>query len=111
MASSKKAERLKQRALATVRAPKPATLLAPAARRPGYRVVAVSLYARELELLDHFTHLLHIAGHTKASRSLVVREAIRRLEEGVRKLNPQELLQDFMRRQSLRQARDLGGPE
>lgn len=111
MASSKKAERLKQRALATVRVPKPAALLAPAARRPGYRVVAVSLYTPELEWVDHFTHLLRIAGHTKASRSLVVREAILRLEEGVKNLNPQELLHDFMRRQSRRQARALGGPE
>jgi len=111
MPGSKKAERLKQRALATVRAPKPASLLERPARRPGYRVVAVSLYAPEADWVDHLTHLLRIAGHAKASRSLVVREAILRLKEAVWKLNPQELVQDFMRRQSVRQARALGGPE
>ena len=110
MAASKKAERLKQRALATVRAPKPASLLEPAQPRRRYRVIAVSLYSQELELVDHFTYLLRVAGHAKASRSLVVREAIHRLNEAAGKLTPQALLGDFMERQSLRQARARGGP-
>ena len=110
MPSSKKAERLKQRAVATVRAPKPAGLLEPARPRRRYRVVAVSLYTRELEIVDHLTTLLRIAGHAQANRSLVMREAIHRLYEAAGKLNPQQLLKDFMERQSIRQARALGGP-
>jgi len=110
MAGSKKAERLKQRAMATVRTPKPASLLESPRPRRRYLVVAVSLYTPELEWADHTTHLLRIAGHAKANRSLVVREAILRLKEATWRLNPQELLQDFMERQSVRQARALGGP-
>jgi len=110
MAASKKTEHLKQRALAGLRAPKPASLLEPPRSRPRYRVVAVSLYAPELDWLEHATHLLQIAGHAKASRSLVVREAILRLQEATWKLNPQQLLHDFMERQSVRQARARGGP-
>jgi hypothetical protein len=110
MPASKKAERLKQRAMATVRAPKPAGLLEPPPPRRRYRVIAVSLYTPELEWIDHATTLLRIAGHAKANRSLVVREAIQRLKEGTWKLNPQQLLHDFMARQSARQARALGGP-
>lgn len=110
MPTSKRTERLKQRALATLRTPRPASLAQHPPPRRGYRVVAVSLYRPELEWLDQATNLLRIAGHAKASRSLVVREAILRLQEAAWKLNPQELLQDFMRRQSQRQARALGGP-
>lgn len=103
MSGSKKAE---QRAPAPARTPAPRNT-----GRPGYRVVAISLYARELERVDHLTHLLRIAGLAKASRSLVVREAILRLQEAVKHLNPQELAHDFLRRQSERQARARGGPE
>jgi len=110
MAGSKKAERLRQRAVAGVRTPKPTALLEPARPRRRYRVIAVSLYTRELELVDHFTYLLRIAGNAKANRSLVVREAIHRLNEAAGKLTPQDLLKDFMERQSIRQARALGGP-
>lgn len=104
MPASKKTEHLKQRALAGVRAPRPASLLEPLPARPGYRVVAVSLYTPELEWVDRATALLRSAGHTKASRSLVVREAILRLQEGTAKLNPQQLLRNFLERQAVRQA-------
>jgi hypothetical protein len=47
----------------------------------GYRVVAMSLYTAEAEWVDYITRTLQQAGNPKANRSLVIREAILRLQE------------------------------
>jgi hypothetical protein len=93
-----KAQRLRERAVASVRQPKPASHLEPEARKPGYRVVAVSLYAGEADWIDRTTGLLKTGGNPKANRSLVVREAILRLKEELAEKSPQEVVRDFIER-------------
>jgi len=107
MPGSKKAERLKQKALATVRTPKTGALLAAAPERRSYRVVAVSLYTPEADWIDQATRALQAAGNPKASRSLVVREAVLRLQDALARLSPQQLLEDFTREQARRGRRHL----
>ena len=58
--------------------PPPACLREAERRKPGYRVVTVSLYTPEAEWVDHMTQMLQRAGNPKANRSLVIREAIAR---------------------------------
>ncbi len=47
--ASKKGRHLAERAAATTRQPQPARLAAEQARKPGYRVVPVSLYVPEAD--------------------------------------------------------------
>ena len=86
------------RATATVRQPHPDRLREAERRKPGYRVITVSLYTPEAEWIDHMTQMLQRAGNPKANRSLVIREAIARLQEDLQDKNPQEALQDFIAR-------------
>jgi hypothetical protein len=95
-----KAKRLIAKAVASARKPKPAPERP--IEKPGYRVVAVSLYSPEAEWIDRATQLLRSAGNPKANRSLVVREAILRLQEELAEKNPQEILRDFTERQAKR---------
>jgi hypothetical protein len=100
---SDKKRRLLEQAEATARAPEPSRLLeADAKRKKGYRVVAVSLYTPEAEWIDYITQLLQRAGNPKANRSLVVREAIARLQEDLDDKSPDEALNYFIKRQSRR---------
>jgi hypothetical protein len=86
------------RAAATVRQPHPARLREAERHKPGYRVITVSLYTPEAEWIDHMTQILQRAGNPKANRSLVIREAIARLQEDLQDKSPQEALQDFIAR-------------
>ena len=99
MTSSKKHD-LVDTARQSVRTPRPAPQSDVA--KGGYRVVAVSLYTPEAEWIDQVTKALHLAGHTKANRSLVVREAILRLWESLGQKEPSDILTDFIQHQARR---------
>lgn len=99
-----KKSRLMERAAATVRQPRPDRLLETGAQKKGYRVVAVSLYTPEAEWVDHLTRVLQNAGNPKANRSLVIREAISRLQEDLQEKSLQETLQYFIEHQAKRTA-------
>ena len=86
----------------TARVPLPSRLEADRARKKGYRVVAVSLYTPEADSIDQITADLQKAGNSKANRSLVVREAILRLQEEVSTKDPGDMLRDFSSRQAKR---------
>src|SRR5689334_21337106 len=91
--SSKKQDLIAQ-AKQTVRTPSPERLQ-PGRQKPGYRVVAVSLYTPEADWIDEVTKSLQLAGNPKANRSLVVREAIQRLREALQQKDPHEIFNDF----------------
>lgn len=100
-----KKSRLIERAKQNARKPRPPRLLEPEAPRKkvkGYKVVAVSLYTPEFEWVEQTTAALKRAGNPKANRSLVVREAILRLQESLIEKAPQDILTDFAERQSKR---------
>lgn len=92
------------RAAATVRQPNPDRLREASRHKPGYRVVAVSLYTPEAEWLDHMAGVLQRAGNPKANRSFVIREAIVRLQEDLQDKSPQEVMQYFIERHAARAA-------
>lgn len=62
----------------------------------GYRIITVSLYTPEVVWLDRTTAALQRAGNPKANRSLVVREAVLRLQEVLCHKAPEEILWDFV---------------
>lgn len=99
-----KKQRLVERAAATTRQPRPNRLLDEGLQKRGYRVVAVSLYTPEAEWIDHTFKALQRAGNPKANRSLVVREAILRLQEELRDKSPEEVMRYFIEHQSKRAA-------
>ena len=103
--ASKKGRQLAERAAATTRQPQPARLAAEPARKPGYRVVPVSLYVPEAEWLDRLSQALKGAGNPKANRSLLVREAIHRLQEELAGKTPAEVLRYFIEQHTRRAAR------
>lgn len=60
------------------RAPRPAP---PARERPThYKVISISLYNEDLERLSALVAELKARGHTRASRSMVIREALRQID-------------------------------
>ena len=97
-----KRSKLIARSKATVRLPTPSRLEADRVKPKGYRVVAVSLYTPEADWINKTAAELQRAGNPKANRSLVVREAILRLQEDVRLKDPSQMLKDFSERQSRR---------
>jgi hypothetical protein len=97
-----KKERLVARAEATTRQPQPTRLVDAASQKKGYRVVAVSLYTPEADWVDYLCKALQRAGSPKANRSLVIREAILRLQEDLKDKSPAEMLQDFTKHQANR---------
>jgi hypothetical protein len=72
------------------------------AQPKGYRVVAVSLYTPEADWIDEIALMLRCSGNPKANRSLVVREAILRLQEDLHHKDPAAVLRDFIDRQAKR---------
>ena len=107
MSSGKKKNRLISRAKETTRQPKlPAT--SRRANKVGYRVIAISLYVPEAQFVDHVTDLLKQAGNPKANRSLVVREAILRLQKELANKTAGELLNDFNDHNAKRHESRLG---
>ena len=100
---SAKKQNLLAKAQQTVRSPEPSRVRETArATRPGYRVVAFSLYSPEADWVDQVTKALQLAGNAKANRSLVVREAILRLQDELKEKSPAEILADFTSRQAKR---------
>lgn len=97
MATSKK-ERLVERARATAPKPNPSRLSDSKAEKKGYRVVPASLYTPEANWLDQIADALKRAGNPKANRSMVIREAIYRLQEELTDKSPEEVLQYFIDR-------------
>jgi hypothetical protein len=91
-----------QRARETVRQPKPREALQAETGKKGYRIVAVSLYTPEAQWIEETTKAIKKAGSPKANRSLLVREAILRLQDALKGMNPGEMLQDITEHQRKR---------
>ncbi len=68
-------------------------------------MVAVSLYTPEADWIDQITEALQKAGSPKANRSLVVREAILRLQESIGEQKGSDLVLDFAEHQARRSLR------
>jgi hypothetical protein len=96
MASKK--DRLIARARATAPRPNPNRLSDDQNQKKGYRVVPASLYTPEANWLDQIADVLKRAGNPKANRSMVIREAIYRLQEELSDKSPDEVLQYFIDR-------------
>ena len=86
----------------TVRFPTPSRLEVDRVKPKSYRVIAVSLYTPEADWLDRIAGDLQRAGNPKVNRSLVVREAILRLQEQVNSKDPMHVLKDFTERHAKR---------
>ena len=99
---SAKKQDLIAKAQQTVRSPEPARVRDAGRTKTGYRVVAFSLYSPEADWVDQVTRALQLAGNSKANRSLVVREAILRLQDELKEKNPAEILTDFTTHQAKR---------
>ena len=65
-----------------------------------YRVVAVSLYELQADIADQLAALLRRAGLPRANRSLVMREALLRLQEDLEGKSPADVLRYFVDRQA-----------
>ena len=53
----------------------------PAASRPShYKVISISLYTEDIERLGTLVSELKACGHTRANKSMVIREALRQLD-------------------------------
>ncbi len=103
MATSKKSQRLIEKARTSVRLPKPSRLEPEPATKPkSYRVVAVSLYTPEADWVDQAVAQLKRAGHSKANRSLVIRGAILRMQEDLVGKDPDDYLPYFAEREQKR---------
>ncbi len=68
----------------------------------GYRVIAVSLYDGEATAADRITDILRRCGWPKANRSLVIREALLRLEEELSEKSPEDIFRYFVDRYARR---------
>ena len=68
----------------------------------GYRVVSVSLYSDQAQMIDSASETLLNAGFAKANRSLVIQTAIQRLREDLEGKNPAEMVMYFLERQMRR---------
>ena len=67
-----------------------------------YRVIAVSLYDEEATAADRITETLRRGGWPKANRSLVIREAVLRLEEELSDKSPEDIFRYFIDRYARR---------
>ena len=67
-----------------------------------YRVIAVSLYDEEATAADRITEILRRGGWPKANRSLVIREALLRLEDELSAKSPEEVFRYFVDRYARR---------
>jgi hypothetical protein len=67
-----------------------------------YRVIAVSLRDQEANAADRITEILRQAGWPKANRSLVVREALLRLEDELSEKSGEEIFRYFVDRYARR---------
>jgi hypothetical protein len=69
-----------------------------------YRVVAISLYDDEATAADRLADVLRRGGWPKANRSLIMREALIRLEEELAGMSIEEVFHYFANRQAKRAA-------
>ena len=67
-----------------------------------YRVIAVSLYTEEAQAADRITDILRRGGWPKANRSLVIREALLRLEHELADKSPEDIFRYFVDRYARR---------
>lgn len=91
-------DRLVKRAQETAPRPNPERLVAAGNEKTGYRIVPASLYTPEANWVDEITQVLKSAGNPKANRSMVIREAIYCLQDTLRDMNPDDVLQYFIER-------------
>ena len=77
----------------------------------GYRVVAVSLYQDEADEADRLTEILKHAGWHKANRSLVIREALARLQEELKDRSSEDIFRYFIERHARRAAVPRRAPQ
>lgn len=67
----------------------------------GYKAAGFSLYSRHLNFVDQVTHTLKTHGMPKANKSLVVQQAVERLEEDLRGMDtPEEYVRYFLKKQA-----------
>ncbi len=107
MATSSKRSKLLERVSQTRRQPRPQRILEadlPVRKPKGYKIVAISLYLRELAWTDALSRQLQRAGVAKANRSLVIREAIYELQTTLEGKSSEEVLRFFLQRQAARTA-------
>jgi hypothetical protein len=97
-----KKNRLIERAKQSVRQPNPPRLVEAASQKRGYKVITISLYTPEAEWIEQITKALQRAGNPKANRSLVIREAILRLQKELEGKSSDEVLKDFIDHQARR---------
>jgi hypothetical protein len=67
-----------------------------------YRVIAVSLYNEEATAADRITEVLRRGGWPKANRSLVIREALLRLEDELSDKSGEDIFRYFVDRYARR---------
>lgn len=70
----------------------------------SYRVVAISLYDDEAATADRLADILRRGGWPRANRSLIMREALIRLEEELAGMSVEEVFHYFANRQAKRAA-------
>jgi hypothetical protein len=64
----------------------------------SYRIVAASLYEQEAAVADRLADILRSGGWPKANRSLIIREALTRLQEDLAGKTPEEIFRYFVDR-------------
>jgi hypothetical protein len=79
-------------------------VLASHSKGRGYRVIAISLYDDDAAAADRLTAILQRGGWPKANRSLVMREALIRLEEELAGLSAEDVFRYFASRLARRAA-------
>ena len=73
-------------------------------RQTAYRVIATNLEPGEIAEADRIADILRDAGWPRATRSMVVREALERLREDLRNKTPEEVFRYFIDRRGRRAA-------
>lgn len=78
-------------------------------RQKSYKVVAISMYVSDAAEADRLTEILRRAGWPKANRSLVLREALLELQEGLADKSDEQIFQFFLDRFKARASKSVGG--
>jgi len=99
-----KADRLRKRAVETVRTASPKRLFdaEPARKKKSYKIVAVTLNTDDAGWVDDLAQRLRRSGMQLASRSYVVQEAVRRLREDHGEMSLEDITKSFGDRQAKR---------
>jgi hypothetical protein len=70
-----------------------------------YRIVAANLDSKSIAEADRIAKILNDEGWPRATRSLVIREALERLREDLAEKNPDEVFKYFIDRRGARASR------